>query len=166
MTRSDAAKTIALAALGAGSLDFLYATANAVMKGRSAIKLWQFVASGFFGQSAYAMGLAGAAWGVFFHYLIMTIFSVAVFFLCRQFSPIAKHRVVSGLLFGLLMWVVMNLVVVPLSKADAGPIKIQIATIANLGFVMHLILGMVLIWITTQRRDGQRGFKNVPVYPR
>lgn len=56
-------KTIVLAAVVGGALDYLYISASVYISGGSILRLWQYVASGLFGSSAYSMGIAGAVCG-------------------------------------------------------------------------------------------------------
>ena len=56
-------KTIVLAAVVGGALDYLYISASVYISGGSILCLWRYVASGLFGSSAYSMGIAGAVCG-------------------------------------------------------------------------------------------------------
>ena len=143
-----AIKIIGFAALIAGILDFLYVTTSVFMSGGSVMQLWQYVASGIFGSSAYSMGMTGALYGIIFHFLIMVVFSVAIYFLYKKVSVIRKHPILSGLIYGSCIWFVMNLLVVPLSNVGSGFPQIQLDMIFNIGFVVHVILGLPLVYIT------------------
>src|SRR5689334_12196387 len=108
MNIGKSVKTIASATLIVGGVDLFYPSINVFMHGDSVTKLWQFVASGVFGQTAYSMGMAGVLYGILFHFLIMAIFSTVIYFLYKEISFIKNRPVLSGLLYGVCIWFVMN----------------------------------------------------------
>jgi len=81
----------------------------------------QYIASGALGMSAFEGGLSTALLGVLFHFLI-TFVIVAVFILSANRIPLLRRYVfVSALLYGFGVWVVMNLIVIPLSATPPLP---------------------------------------------
>ncbi len=141
---------IGWATLIAGGLDFTFATLSVFFSGGSVAKLWQFVASGIFGRDAYSMGTVGILCGVLFHFSIMAIFSTFIFLVYWKISVVEKRPFFAGLVYGICIWLVMNLLVVPLSRAGKGLIPMKFELIMNTDFVMHMILGVVLVLVMRQ----------------
>ena len=115
-------KIILLTALLAGTLDILSAIINTyVQYGISPGRVFRFIASGVFGDNAYSGGLVMIAAGIIFHYFIALIWTVIFFFIFIKFnlSPCCKY--IYGLAYGILVWLVMNLIVVPLSNTPHHP---------------------------------------------
>jgi hypothetical protein len=112
-----AVRTIAITGLIVGAMDITSAFIIAVSRGSTATRLLQFVASGLIGQKAFQGGAATAALGLGLHFVIA--FSlVAVFYAAsRRLSFLRRQAVISGLIYGLIVFGVMNLVVLPLSAA-------------------------------------------------
>ena len=137
-------------------MDFAYASLMTAYRGGSIIKLWQFVASGLLGPEASAMGTAGALCGVVFHFLIMAAFSAATYVLCKKVPLIEKRPVPWGLVYGVCIWLVMNFVVVPLSRTDTGAPRMELGAILNWGFAMHLVIGLSLVLITKRGLRSER----------
>lgn len=148
MSLRGATKTILTATLIVGGLDFVYASLSAVLRGGSFIKLWQFVASGLLGKQAFAMGAPGILCGAACHFLVMAAFSAAIYFLYEKVPLIGKQPVVSGVVYGVCIWLVMNFVVVPLSNTGTAAPRLELGAIMNLGFAVHLIIGLLLVLIT------------------
>ena len=146
-----ATRTILAAALIVGAMDFAYASLSTVLRGGSFTKLWQFVASGLLGKQAFALGLAGVLGGVTCHFLIMGVFGAAAYFLYRKVPQIGKQPAVSGVAYGIGIWVVMNFIVVPLSNTGTSAPRIELGAVMNLGFAMHLIIGLALVLIIKWR---------------
>jgi hypothetical protein len=85
------------------------------------ILIWQYIASGLLGDAAFAGGIATALLGVFFH-LIISFVIAAVFILATNRIPLLRRNVIVGsLLYGFGVFIVMNMIVTPLSAAPPLP---------------------------------------------
>src|SRR3954451_9429988 len=110
-------RAIAITGLIVGAMDITSALIMASTRGSTATRLLQFVASGVLGRSAFDGGLATAALGLALHFVV-AFGVVAVFAIARsKIAPLREHPFVSGICYGLLVYAVMNLVVLPLSAA-------------------------------------------------
>ena len=113
---------ILLGGLIAGTFDITYACIfSYVRRGTRPAVILQSVASGVFGQSAFTGGLKMAAMGLLFHFLIATIAAAVYYLASRKIRILITQAVVCGILFGVCVYLVMNLVVVPLSAAGGRP---------------------------------------------
>lgn len=137
-------RPIALATAVAGTLDILWAVILTLWFGRQIPNMLRFVASGPFPQ-ATAWGTPGAAVGLIVHFTLMAIMA-AVFVLAARRQPALVDRPwLAGVGYGLVTYVVMNWIVVPLRFAAPLPPKpINIATqlfahIALVGIPIALI---------------------------
>ena len=106
---------LALATLVAGTLDIAYAIVTSGFRGVAPMVIWQSVASGALGKAAYDGGLATAVLGGAFHYFIIACFATAYYLLSRRWPQFVERPLLYGLVFGVVVFVVMNYVVVPLS---------------------------------------------------
>ena len=85
------------------------------------ILVWQYIASGALGMAAFEGSIASALLGVFFH-LIISFVIAAVFILSAKRIPLLRRNVIAGaLLYGLGVFFVMNMIVIPLSAAPPLP---------------------------------------------
>jgi len=110
-------RAIAITGLVVGAMDITSAFIIAISRGSTATRLLQFVASGLLGQKAFQGGAATAAVGLGLHFVI-AFTAVAVFYAAsRRFSVVRRHAAVSGVIYGLIVFGVMNLIVLPLSAA-------------------------------------------------
>jgi len=124
-SRPSAFKTILLAWLTAGCLDLLAAITvySLIMQRVTIIRLLQGIAKGALGNSAYEGGIATALAGVGFHFTIALCFTVFYFFIFPYISFLKKERIISGLLYGIFAWCVMNLAVLPVLHIASIPTK-------------------------------------------
>ncbi|MEZ0307659.1 MAG: hypothetical protein ACAH21_07015 [Ramlibacter sp.] len=132
--------------LAAGVLDIIYAFALAAIRGGTPLRVLQSVASGVLGAPAYKGGAAAGILGLGLH-LGICIVAAGVYCLFAQRSSHArKHVIIFGSLFGVLVYLFMNFVVLPLS---AVPFKLTYPPLVLLqGFVSHaLLVGLPIAWV-------------------
>lgn len=112
-----ALRTIALTGLIVGAMDITSAFIIAICRGSTATRLLQFVASGLLGPKAFEGGAATATLGLALHFAIAFVL-VAVFYAAsRRLAFLRRQAALSGVLYGLVVYGVMNLIVLPLSAA-------------------------------------------------
>ena len=119
MKRSPALPTIASAGLIAGILDITSAFLIAGIKGTGSIRMLQGIASGLLGQRSFEGGMATAGLGLAIHFLIAFTAAAVFYAASRKFSSLTQHAVVSGLLYGIAVYIFMYWMVVPLAFPNA-----------------------------------------------
>lgn len=131
---------VLLAGLITGTLDILSAFVyfSVVSHGQPVSKILVYISSGVFGKAAFSGEPAMIWWGLLFHYLIALTWSFVFFLLYPKIPGLRKHPVATGLVYGLLVWCVMNLVVVPLSQVPHGPLRL-------VNSVINILILMVMI---------------------
>ena len=105
----------------AGTLDIVYACVFwAVRADIPPTRIFQSVAAGLLGEASFQGGASTAALGLFLHFLIACTMALVYYVAARRWPVFARRPVPLGVAYGLLLYVVMNLVVVPLSAASPG----------------------------------------------
>ena len=116
------------------------------------ILIWQYIASGLLGDAAFAGGMATALLGLFFH-LIISFVIAGVFILAADRIPLLRRNVIVGsLLYGFGVFIVMNMIVTPLSAAPPLPVPTMpwlIEAIIEHVLAIGLILGILVQRNTT-----------------
>jgi hypothetical protein len=119
-----------------GALDILEVMVFAGMRGVAPIRVLQGVASGLLGRGAYGGGVPAAALGALLQFFIAFVV-VAVYQLASRRLPVlVRAPLLCGALYGVLVYAVMNLVVVPASEAAIG--KPTAAGVIN-GLLIHAL---------------------------
>ena len=119
------------AGLIVGTLDILSAFIYYYIKtGKTNfLVIFKFIASGIFGKEAGAGGTAMILAGFILHYAIAFSFTVFFFWLYPKVKVMSRNRIVTAIVYGLFVWTLMNLVVVPMSNTVHRPFKIEGAII-------------------------------------
>jgi hypothetical protein len=130
---------LVVSALTAGVLDIVYAFVFAYFRsGTPPSRILQAVASGALGRDAYAGGTATAAIGLGFHFLTAFIITAVFFFAAARMPALTRRPVMTGAIYGIGVYLVMNFVVIPLSRIGSRPMPATIAVV--LGVLVHMFL--------------------------
>jgi hypothetical protein len=126
-SRSTVVRAVLLGGAVAGVLDALDAiVAFKLVLGFDPIPIYQFVASGILGASAFAGGASSALLGLAIHFSI-AFGAALVFVLASTRVPqLARSYAQWGAVFGLAVWAVMNLIVIPLSRIPPAPFSLPL----------------------------------------
>ncbi len=81
--------------------------------------IFRSIASGLFGNVAFSKGVAMIYYGLFLHYFIAFTWTIIFFIFYNKLIGIVKFRIILVFLTGLIIWIVMNLVVLPFSRIPA-----------------------------------------------
>jgi hypothetical protein len=121
-------------------LDGVAASVQFGLKGIKPLHVWQGVASGLLGERAFREGWLSGGLGLLLHLVIA--FSVATLFVeaCLQLPSLARAYWISGPLYGVIVFLVMNLAVVPLSARPKRPASWQV--ILTQLFIHVLFVGL------------------------
>jgi hypothetical protein len=138
-------KVIAGATLLVGTLDISDAFIFYGLRGVSPIRILQGIASGVLGRTAFGMGHRSALLGLFFHFFI-AFSATCVFLLGARKLPLAHRPWLYGALFGVALYIVMNYIVLPLSKIGLRPMPPLVPLVNGIAALVFCI-GIPLAFI-------------------
>ena len=119
--RPRALDTILYGGLVIGILDGLFALVfYGLILGVKPLRIFQSVASGLLGRASFDGGVQTFLLGILLHFVVATCIAAVYYAASLMLPVLIRHAVVSGLIYGLLAYVVMNYVVIPLSAAGPG----------------------------------------------
>ena len=143
--RNSIWKPIVTATLVCGTFDIVFAVLLTLWRGREPATMLRTVASGPF-PNATQWGAAGSLLGLVVHYSLMAII-VAVFVLAaRRPAHLVDMPFRAALAYGVITYVVMNLIVVPLRFPAAWPPSAL--SIATQLFAHIVLVGIPTAFIT------------------
>jgi len=146
--------TILFAGLTAGVLDISAAFLSAyIINNATPDRVLRFVASGVFGKEALSGGTAIALWGLLFHFMIATIFAAFFYLIYPMLKVNSKNVIFIGLVYGIFVWMVMNLIVVKLSNVPPQPFKLVGALRGAI--ILMLCIGLPIALITHRFRKKE-----------
>ena len=121
-----------------GTVDIVWAVAFAyVRSGTAPQRVLQSVAAGWFGRdAAYAGGAGTAAAGLGFHFFNAFVITAIFFAAAMSRRWLVTHPLMTGPIYGVAVYAVMNWVVIPLSAIAVWP-KPPPASLAG-GLFIHV----------------------------
>ncbi|PFH11658.1 hypothetical protein BCF11_4111 [Collimonas sp. PA-H2] len=133
----------------AGTLDILFAISLAAYNGMGPIRLLQMVASGAFGNAAFSGGAATAALGSIFHFALAYLWTTVFLVVAWRVPALLSRPLVSGIVFGVVVFLAMRLLVLPLS---AFPFPVTFKPVGStLDLLSHMLLFGVPIAISASK---------------
>jgi uncharacterized membrane protein YagU involved in acid resistance len=135
---NNLAVAIISAWLVVGTLDLASAIIQTLVMGGNPLGMLQYISSGIAGQDAFAGGIKYSLLGVLIHYAIAFSWTILFFLLYPGIKGLSTHKLLTGIAYGVIVWLVMNRVVVPLSKIPARPFNLKNALI-GLGILVIAI---------------------------
>lgn len=146
---SSATKTILWSGLVAGVFDAIAGViVYYIFFGLNPLQVLQFIASGIHGPEAINSGFLMILAGTIYHFIIAYVCAIVYFFLFPNLSFLRKNVALMGLLFGLAIWLIMNLIVLPQSNIPKSPFDINLALV---GIIWHMLLVGLPIAIITSK---------------
>jgi uncharacterized membrane protein YagU involved in acid resistance len=153
-SRPRALHVVAFAGLAAGALDIVNAmTFWYLYNGAKPVVILQSIAAGLLGRGAFAGGAASAALGLALHFLIACGMAAVYWLACLRWPALYRKPAICGIGYGIVTYVAMNHVVVPLSQATPPPFITAWLIDAVLAHVVlfGLLLAFVARWSAHRR---------------
>ncbi len=122
-TRSSLLRTVLLGGLIVGIADAIvyHWIVSSLIEGNPLTSVYQYLASGALGMAAFEGGTGTVLLGVFFHFLVSFVVA-AVFILSADRIPVVRrYAIPASLVYGVGVFIVMNMIVLPLSAAPPLP---------------------------------------------
>ena len=141
-------KALLLCLLIAGTLDIADALIFYGIRGVPAVGLLRFIAACLVGVSALHGGVAMAALGLAIHYTITLFWSALFLLAATRFRFLTRHAIASGLVYGGIIYIVMNYVVLPLTRLPPRSHHLAPAVLINGVLALLLFMGLPIALIT------------------
>jgi hypothetical protein len=118
-------------------------------------RVFQTIAVGVLGKASLDGGMPAALLGALLHLGMATTFVLVYTLASRRAPSLLQHPLLRGAAYGLLIYLVMNFVVMPLSRVGRSPSLAHPDWIAW-SIAAHLVFGIVCA-LAAQRALGVRG---------
>ena len=157
LERPRALDTVLYGGLVVGILDGLFALIfYGLILGVKPLRIFQSVASGLLGKASFEGGVPTFLLGILLHFVVASCIA-AVYYVASLKLPVLIDRAVTcGLIYGLVAYLVMNYVVIPLSAASSGRFSLRTFLPAFIGHAFLVGLPIALLArrsATANKRD-------------
>lgn len=148
--------TVFLLGFTVGTLDILAAflVYSIIMQVADASQILRSIASGIFGKEAYGDSPMMPMIGLVLHYCIAFAFAVFYFVVYPFVKIWHQNKIVSGLLYGVFVWIVMNWLVLELVFPNRPSPSVQSNLIGMA--ILVVAIGLPISIITERHYSGAR----------
>jgi hypothetical protein len=147
--------TVVWIGLVAGTLDI---TENIIFnhfRGVTMKMIFQYIASGLIGMKSFSLGAESVALGVAIHYAIAMTWTVIFYFLSRKLIFLTRHAAISGLVYGGVVYIIMNFVVLPLTAVPHSAKAMTLASRVSGVLALLFCIGLTISLLTQKYAPPQ-----------
>jgi hypothetical protein len=127
------------------SLAFLY---SSLKRGTSPATVLQYISKVVFGKTTLTDPVILAITGLVIHFAIAMAWTILFFIVYRSLGLVRINKIVTGMLYGLLVWTIMNILVLPLWNNKPFVFNPESSTINAV--ILIVAIGMPLSFIAHQ----------------
>jgi len=136
-------------------LDGTAACLNAYLQRKvDPLAVFRYVASGAFGRDALTGGWDMVMWGLLFHFFIAVSWTFLFYFLFTRVKVLQLNKVYVGIVYGVIVWLGMNFIVLPLSKVPPLTYRL-VPTMIIIGIHMFVI-GLTISLLANQYYSSKK----------
>lgn len=116
--------------------------------GASPQVILQSIAAGLLGKESFAGGMGTAALGAFLHLVIACVMAAVYYLGCLRWPVLFRRPIFCGAVYGVLLYLAMSYVVLPLSKAAPLPFIPSwfLASVASHVVLVGIPIALVARW--------------------
>jgi hypothetical protein len=152
MTRAGTVGPIVRIGLIAGTLDISENLIFNAFRHITPAMIFRYIASGLLGIPALRGGAGMVALGVAIHYTIALAWTALYFEAARRWRLLVRWPVVCGLLYGALVYAVMNFVVLPLTRVPPARGPMSAASLVSGILAVLICIGLTVALLTAREQ--------------
>ncbi|HTV82952.1 MAG TPA: hypothetical protein VME18_09910 [Acidobacteriaceae bacterium] len=156
-SRAHAIGVVLRIGLIAGTLDISENLVFNAFRHITPAMVFQYIASGLTGPWAFHAGSASILLGVAIHYVIAMAWTLIFYLASRRLTLLVRRPVMCGLAYGALVYLIMNLVVLPLARVPRAPVAMTLASRISGVLALLVCVGLTVALLTRQDREARQG---------
>ena len=136
--------TILWIGLVAETLDITENIVFNAFRGITPWRIFQFIASGLIDGRSFQLGWTSVGLGVVIHYAIALTWTAIFYIAATQFNftVLSRWPILSGLIYGIIVYVVMNFIVLPVSAVPPRPAAATLISRVNAVLALMFCIGL------------------------
>ena len=147
--------TVVWIGLVAGTLDIAENIIFNHFRGVTMKMIFQYIASGLIGMKSFSLGGESVALGVAIHYTIAMTWTVVFYFLSRKLLILTRQAAISGIVYGAVVYVIMNFIVLPLTAVPHAPRAMTLASRVSGVLALLFCIGLTISLLTRKYAPPQ-----------
>ncbi len=149
---ANAVSSVVRIGLIAGTLDISENLIFNAFRHITPIMIFQYIASGLTGRWAFSAGVMSVVLGAGIHYSIALIWTAVYYGASRWWGVLARRPVMCGLVYGAVVYLVMNLAVLPLTRVPHARAAMTLSSRISGVLALLLCIGLTIALLTARER--------------
>jgi hypothetical protein len=142
--RTHGVWTVLWIGLVAGTLDISENIIFNAFRHITPYMIFQYISSGLIDGHSFSMGAASVVLGVGIHYTIAMTWTVIFYLLSRKILILTRHAAISGIIYGGVVYIIMNFVVLPLTRAPHARAAMTVASRVSGVLALLFCIGLTI----------------------
>jgi hypothetical protein len=134
--------TILWIGLVAGTLDITENIVFNAFRGITPWRIFQYIASGLLGKHSFQMGWSSVGLGIAIHYAIALGWTGIFYIAATKFVALTRRPILSGLVYGVIVYLVMNFLVLPMTVVPPRPTAVTLVNRVNAVLALMFCIGL------------------------
>lgn len=119
------------------------------------VMIFQYIASGLTGRWAFGAGMESVLLGVAIHYAIALFWTAAYWAASGRMAVLVRWPVACGLAYGAVVYLIMNFVVLPLTRVPHARAAMTVASRVSGVLALLFCIGLTVAVLTAKsRKEG------------
>jgi len=135
----------------AGTLDITENIVFVAFRGITPWRIFQYITSGLMGVHSFQMGWTSVWLGVVIHYAIALTWTAIFYIAATKIVVLTRRPILSGLIYGLVVYVVMNFVVLPMTALPPRPAPPTLVSRINAVLALVFCIGLPIALLARKR---------------
>jgi hypothetical protein len=152
--RSGTVAAILRIGLIAGTLDISENLIFNYFRGITPTRIFQYIAGGLIGPQSAHLGMESVALGVVIHYTIALTWTAIFYLASMRIAVLIRRPVICGILYGGFVYIIMNFVVLPLTRVPHARAPMTLASRVSGVLALLFCIGLTVALLT--RRELKR----------
>jgi uncharacterized membrane protein YagU involved in acid resistance len=154
MARAGAVGAVLRIGLIAGTLDISENLIFNAFRHIAPKVIFEYIASGLTGAWAFRAGAAAVMLGMAIHYAIALFWTAVYFFTSRRWAILVQRPVLCGLVYGVWVYLVMNVMVLPLTRLPRAAAALTLASRVNHIMAVLFCIGVTIAVLVKRERTN------------
>jgi hypothetical protein len=134
--------TIFWIGLVAGTLDITENIVFNAFRGITPRRIFQYIASGLLGKHSFQMGWTSVGLGIAIHYAIALGWTAIFYIAATKVVALTRRPILSGLVYGVIVYLVMNFLVLPMTAVPPRPTALTLVNRVNAVLALRFCIGL------------------------
>ena len=123
-----------------------------VFRGITPWRIFQYIASGLLGKHSFQVGWTSVGLGIAIHYVIALAWTAIFYIAATKFVALTRRPILSGLVYGIIVYLVMNFLVLPMTAVPPRRTAVTLVNRVNAVLALMFCIGLPIAFLVRRSK--------------